>query len=115
MLRPEQTRRHEVSKFYIDHWAYGDHASWREFVERAQPLVDKPLASAGSLLASNRQTVLWVVTERWPSKPTVRDVLLYFRDGDADQPLPQEVEGDFALVLLDYTEAALHQFVNVEM
>jgi hypothetical protein len=26
-LRTEKTRRHEVFRFYIDHWAYGEHAS----------------------------------------------------------------------------------------
>jgi hypothetical protein len=47
-LRAEQTRRYEVFKFYIDHWAYGDYANWRGFVEKAQPLIGKRLAPAGS-------------------------------------------------------------------
>jgi hypothetical protein len=113
-LRAEQTRRYEVFKFYIDHWAYGDYSIWAEFVEKTQPLISKRLAPAGSLLASNLQTVLGAIRERWPSKPTVKDVLLYFHGGVSDQPIPQRVGGDFALVPLDYSEVALDHFVSTE-
>jgi hypothetical protein len=82
---------------------------------KAQPLISKRLAPARSLLALNLQTVLGIVRERWPSRPMGKDVLLYFCGGNAAQTLPQRVEGGFALVLLDYTEAALDHFVSTEM
>jgi hypothetical protein len=82
---------------------------------KAQPLISKRLAPAGSLLASNLQTVLGAIKKRWPSKPMVRDVLLYFHGGNAGQTPPRGVEGGFVLVLLDYTEATLDHFVRIEM
>jgi hypothetical protein len=48
-LRPEQARRHEVFRFYLEHWAYGGHSSWREFVQKAPPLNGKRLAPGSPL------------------------------------------------------------------
>jgi hypothetical protein len=44
----------------------------------------------------------------------VKDVLLYFHGGNAGQAPLREAEGDFQLVLLDHTEAALDHFIKIE-
>jgi len=114
-LRPEQTRRHEVFRFYLEHWAYGGYSTWPEFVEKAQPLIAKRLARDGTRLASNLQTVLGVIKEHYPSQPVTSDVLLYLYGGEAEKQLPQGVGGTFELVCIDYSAARRGNFIELKV
>ena len=112
-LKPDETLRHELFKFYIEQWAYGNYASWEEFLEKAQPLVDKQLARNGTRLASNLQTVLGVVREQYPKQPAVRDVLLYFHHACSEDQPPQKTGDGFELVCVDCSAAVKDNFVAI--
>jgi hypothetical protein len=119
-LRDEQKRRHEVFKFYVKQWAFGHHSSWREFTDKARLELEsgatKPLAPENSLLATNLLTVLGVIEEHYASRPDIRDVLLYFYDGETVEQLPQKASEDFDLVCIDYSQAdTLGNFIRIEV
>jgi hypothetical protein len=119
-LRDEQKRRHKVFKFYVEKWAFGDHSNWREFTDKARLELEsgdaKPLAPENSLLATNLKTVLRAITEHYASRPDIRDVLLYFYDGETVEQLPQKASDDFDLVCIDYSQAdTLGNFIRIEV
>ena len=114
-LRPEQLLRHRLFRFYIEQWAFGDHATWREFRAKARDElrargIAKPLAPTGSLLAENLQFVLGVIRDHYPSNPRMENVLLYLHKGQTGD-MPRSAPEGFLLVTLDYTEAAKGNYV----
>lgn len=118
-LRPEQTLRHRVFRFYVKEWAWGDHASWPEFREASQitlhKLAQKPIPAKDSLLAQNLRAVLGIVRRHYVSLPIVQDVLLYLYDSRVTKELPREVSNGFELVPLDYSEASVDGFVTIRL
>jgi hypothetical protein len=112
-LQPEHALRHEMFKFYIDHWAYGSYRDWEEFREQARPLADRQVPGKETRLASNLRTVLAVIREHYPSRPTVRDVVLYFHDGSAPEQLPLRASHDFELICVDCCGAVTGNFVKI--
>ena len=81
VLRPEQIRRHQIFRAYVNAWRNGNFASWDEFFRTCNGIIDAggvhyPVAPIGSQLASNLQTVLQRVDG---CGHEVRDVVLYVR------------------------------------
>lgn len=119
-LRSEQTLRHDIFRFYIEEWAFGDYSSWRDFVREGKTTlqrrgIQKPVAPEGSLLASNLQTVLDIIRQHYATPPNVRNVLLYLHRGVNIKHLPQKADRDFAVVPLDYSEDAFDNFIRIKM
>jgi hypothetical protein len=112
-MQPDETVRHELFRFYVEQWAYGDYGDWEAFRTQAQPLVEKPLAKSGTRLASNLQTVLGVVKEHFPQPPASRDVLLYFHHACSEDQPPSGVGGGFELVCVDCSAAVKDNFVTI--
>ena len=114
-LQPDETLRHDLFKFYVEQWAYGNYATWEEFVEQAQPLIDKKLARDDTRLASNLQTVLGVIKEQFPVQPAFRVVLLYFhREAGQEQP-PVGASNGFELVCVDCSAAVRDNFAMIAL
>jgi len=118
-LRPEQLLRHRLFKFYVEHWAFGNYATWDEFRNKARTElqnlgIEKPLAPTNSLLAENLQTVLGMIQKCYSSLPKMQNVLLYLHNGATDEPLPQGAGEDFVVVTIDYSEAAVANFVKLQ-
>ncbi len=114
-VEPKEKRRHEIFKFYLDHWAFGNYPDWAEFRERAQPLIGKRLPAPESRLASNLRTTLAVIKEHFGSPPPVKDVLLYFHHGPATEELPQRAGDGFELVSVDCSSSSDGKLVMVDM
>jgi|SRR3990170_713773 len=108
-MRAEQLLRHKLFTFYVDEWAFGEYTDWGEFESRGKELlrqqgIDKPIAPAGSLLATNLQTVLGIIRDHYTSKPEIRNVLLYFYNGAIGGKPVKEAGNDFEVVTLDYSK-----------
>ena len=117
-LRGEQLLRHELFKFYIEEWAFGNHATWREFADQAKPKLQekgivKPIAPEKSLLASNLRTTLDVIRRQYTALPAVRNLLLYFYDGRNNGQQPRSAGEDFAVVAVDYSEVLFGNFITI--
>jgi hypothetical protein len=117
-LNTVQQSRHRIFRFYVKQWMSEDDTGWGEFLARADEERDrfdikKPLAPENSLLAENLQAVLEVIRYRYSSVPRIRDVLLYLHKGQSADELPAQIADGFELVLLDYSEAALGNFVKM--
>jgi hypothetical protein len=118
LLNAVQRSRHQIFRFYVEQWMSKDKAGWGEFIskakeERVQFDIEKPLAPENSLLAENLQAVLEMIRNRFSSVPRIRDVLLYLHKGQPADELPAHVADGFELVVLDYSEAALGNFVRM--
>ncbi len=117
-LRDAQLLRHEIFKFYIVEWAFGNHTNWREFADKArsklrQRGIVKPIAPENSLLASNLQTVLEVMRQHYTALPIIRNMLLYFYDERENSPLPRKAGKDFVVIPVDYSEILLGNFIEI--
>jgi hypothetical protein len=117
-LRPGQLLRHRLFKFYVEHWAFGSYVTWDEFRTKAQIElqnlgIEKPLAPTNSLLAENLQTVLGIIQTHYSFLSKMQNVLLCLHDGVADELLPQGASGDFVVVTIDYSEAAVANFIRL--
>ncbi len=119
-LQKVQVERHKLFRFYVDEWASGSYASWRDFARQANEMPQlkrmvKTIAPDGSLLAHNLQTVLQEITGYYVHKPEVKNVLLYLHQrAVAGQP-PDAAGNGFELVRLDYSEIAYDGFVRFEL
>ena len=92
ILRPEQTERHKVFKWYLSNWNSG-----KEVIE------GKKLAPANSLLAINLEHVLSQLHQCCPNSANpehIKNVLLYFH-GPKSRP-PQKVSEGFTIVPMEY-------------
>jgi hypothetical protein len=112
-IEPDLTLRHEIFKFYVEHWAYGNYQDWGAFRKQCQPLVEKRLPKKDTRMARNLQTVLCVIREHFPTQPAVRDVLLYFHKADPQGPPPQGASGGFDLVCVDCSAAVRDNYVKI--
>lgn len=114
-LRPEQQRRHDIFKFYVEEWAFGSYLSWRDFRLKAKSKLkdNKPIAPKGSLLAANLQTVLGIIRKHFSTLPDIRNVLLYLHRGADLSQLPRRAGKDFEVVSIDYSESALDNFIKM--
>jgi hypothetical protein len=118
-LQKDQVDRHKLFRFYVDEWAFGSYAGWRDFAREAggKPQLKsmgKVIAPDGSLLARNLQTVLKEIRDHYGTMPRVANVLLYFHQGMNAGPLPAAAGNGFDLVRLDYSEIAHDEFVRID-
>jgi hypothetical protein len=117
-LHPVQLLRHDLFKFYVDEWAFGEYASWNDFKKAAVPKlqelgIPKPIAPEHSLLAANLRTVLGIIQGHYqPQHPEVCNVLLYFYSGPSGKPVLDKAGSDFKVVLMDYAEVAYDNFIR---
>ncbi len=99
-LRPEQQLRHDLFKFYIMEWAFGNYNDWAVFESEATRKLQaqgilKPIAPTGKLLASNLETVLGVIRSHYTAPPEVKNILLYLYSSSNQHQLPQRAGRDF--------------------
>ncbi|MCP4543147.1 MAG: hypothetical protein GY832_39035 [Chloroflexi bacterium] len=117
-LPPKQLLRHQIFKFYVKHWAFGNYGTWDEFKKARTELqnlgIEKPLAPTNSLLAENLQTVLGIIKKHYSSLPQMQNVLLYLHNGMADESLPQKASEDFIVITIDYSKAAIANFIRLQ-
>lgn len=116
-LREEQLLRHEIFRFYVQEWAFGNSTDWAAFAETAWINLGqkgkKPIAPAGSLLAANLQTVLEIIRQHFSMQPPVLNMLLYLHNGTG-QELPQHVtDADFKVVNIDYSTDCCENFIRL--
>jgi hypothetical protein len=93
VLRPEQTERHEVFRWYL--------SKWNE--ESAEFIKGKKLAPPNSLLATNLQHVLSQLRQCCPNAANldhVKNVLIYFHS--ANSKPPQKVSEGFTIIPVEY-------------
>ncbi len=119
-LHEVQLLRHKLFKFYVEEWAFGQHADWSDFVVTAtlklQSMgITKPIAPAGSLLATNLQTVLGIIQKHYPHAPEVHNLLLFLHNGMGTKGLPVNAGHDFKVVPLDYAEVAHENFIRLSV
>jgi hypothetical protein len=118
-LRNEQYLRHEVFAFYVREWAFGQYDLSDKFLDGKKEFSskrgNKPLAPANSLLAKNLKTVLDIIKHRFPKKPKIINLLLYFHN---DKPLEEtaiKMDNDFHLVQVDYSGFTEGNFIPIEI
>lgn len=104
-LRPEQTVRHEVFRWYLSNWSDKYENDWKAFsVDKGANFVaGKKIAPSGSLLAMNLQHILSQLHEHCPicaNKENVKNVLLFFQSS-ASNP-PKKISEDFTIVPIEY-------------
>lgn len=119
-LREEQQLRHGLFTFYVQEWAFGPYASWSEFEAKGSAILGsmgivKPIAPVSSLLAANLQTILGVVQKHYLQMPVVQNVLLYFHHGPGADGRPATSCKDFKVIPLDYAEAAMANFIQLQL
>ena len=115
-LSSVQGLRHRVFRFYVEEWAFGQYADWREFETTApsklhQLGITKPVAPGGSLLADNLQTVLRVIRRHYAELPEVQNVLLFLHTNADAKAIPSKAGLDFKVVALDYAEVAVDNYI----
>ena len=109
-----------IFKFYVEEWAFGNYSSWHEFESNALPRLHgvgttKPIAPEHTLLATNLQTVLGIVKEHYFARPIIRNVLLFLHNGASMNHIPLKAGSDFEVVPVDYSEAAIENFIRLKM
>jgi hypothetical protein len=95
ILRPEQTGRHEVFRWYLSNWNNGE--------KSAELTGGKKIAPANSLLATNLQHILTQLRQCCPNSAHsehVKNILLYFHS--ANSKPPQKVSDGFTVVPVEY-------------
>ena len=117
-LRDEQRLRHDLFEFYIVEWFSGDYSNWQDFLKIAEKGIRlrkfaKPIAPEKSLLAKNLQTTLELIKKRYPSLPTITNVLLYFHENLSADKLPQNASKDFIAVSIDYSKELTGNYIKL--
>lgn len=120
-LEYEQILRHTLFSWYLTHWNEGYLENWSSFVKEysddfQKAFPEKKIAPPNSLLASNLQLVLKKVYEhfgRLPSKPNVKNLILFFYDARKSKP-PSKAPEDFTLVSIDYSQEAKDGFISID-
>jgi hypothetical protein len=82
-LRKEQINRHEILRFYIENYGYGEYQNWAEFQKASQNSEvitkhRKAIPSKNSLLARNIQSLINEVKQIYKMKPNIINLLIYF-------------------------------------
>lgn len=117
-LRPEQKLRHSVFKFYIEQWMSTSYENWHDFQKASDPVllslgIRKPIAPAGSLLASNLHILLSTIRRFYSVLPPITNVLLYLYDSrNFGNRIPVECE-DFKIVAIDYSADTVGNFIKL--
>jgi hypothetical protein len=117
-LRDEQMVRHDLFKFYIEEWAFGNHDSWHDWTVTAKDKlgalgIKKPLAPELSRLAANLQVILRLIRERYAAVPPVHNVLLFLHSGAVSTHIPVGAGTDFEVVPIDYSEGVFENFIRL--
>lgn len=90
LLRPEQTERHEVFRWYLSNWS-NKYPDWKAFTidQGANFVSGKKIAPSGSLLAMNLQHILSRIHGHCPNCENiehVKNVLLFFHSSKSKPP-----------------------------
>lgn len=119
-LREEQLLRHDLFKFYIEEWAFGNYKDWQVFEKKAKQMliemgIEKPIAPANSLLAENLQNTLKLIKEHYKGadQPEIRNVFLYFHRNRNDKQLPQKAGDNFDVVPINYSKELIGSYINL--
>ncbi len=114
MLRPEQTKRHEVFRWYLSNWSQKYSNDWEAFAKDkgADFVSGKKIAPQNSLLAMNLQQILSQLHGHCPNCSNddhVKKVLLFFHIFDSNPP--KKTSAGFEIVPLSYEEKS--NYVNL--
>ncbi len=117
-LRGEQLLRHKIFSCYLECWLKNKCSSWNELSQKLRTDFDdkgisKPIAPIDSLLASNIQTILEIMKQHFQSLPEIKNVLLYFYK--TKNKLPHEVNKNFKLILIDYSDVTVGNLIKIEL
>lgn len=115
MLRPEQTARHEVFRWYLNHWSNKYSNDWTSFAgEKGLSFPSsKKIAPEGSLLAMNLQHILKQLHEHCPNcsnENHVKNVLLFFHSGKSYPPT--KTSDGFEIVPVKYDKNSNYVTLN---
>lgn len=118
-LSYEQKLRHKILKFYIDQWFKDNYSYWKDFITKAKQEIkkygiNKPLAPEKSLLTSNLETILKIIKENYRKPPEIINILLYLHN-KTTLDIPKKVDGDFKLVLVDYSQDTIDNLIKIEI
>ena len=119
-LRSEQMLRHDLFRFYVEEWGFGNYKSWSDFEREGKMKLEekgimKPLAPSGSLLASNLETVLRIIRKHYIAIPCIHNVLLYLHCKTDVNLLPRKAGKDFTVIAIDYSEDSFDNFINLKL
>lgn len=119
-LRNEQLLRHEMLRFYVEEWAFGNCAGWGEFEKQAniklmQRGITKPVAPENSLLAANLQAVLATIKHHYTELPVIKNMLLFLYNAPDKPRLPKAAGKDFLVVPIDYSQDQAQRFIEIGM
>ncbi|MCK4365107.1 MAG: hypothetical protein KAW45_03570 [Thermoplasmatales archaeon] len=117
-LREEQLLRHKIFNCYLECWLKNKCSCWDEFREKLKSYfekegIPKPAAPTNSILASNLQTILDIIKKHFHTFPEIKNVLLYMHKTKTD--LPNDINGNFKLLLVDYSDATVDNLIKMEI
>jgi hypothetical protein len=113
-LRKEQIIRHEILKYYIEYFGYGEYQNWAEFqlaMQNSDMLLkhQKTIPSENTLLAKNIQSLVSQVKQIHKKKPNIINLLIYFYNSVNKEVIT--TEKGFLLITMDYSKALEGQFI----
>jgi hypothetical protein len=117
-LREEQLLRHKIFRFYVEEWAYGNYADWKDFMVRgAARLCDlgikKPIAPEGSLLAENLKSISGIIKKHYAIPPKILNMLLYFCKDIGESQLLKSAGDNFLVIKIAYSTGCIDNFIKM--
>ena len=119
-IKSVQKMRHRIFRWYLTRWDPKYSKDWEGFVRDHTPdfqkrFRGKKIAPSDSLLATNLQFILTLLREhcRELGPEHVKDVLLFFYDGERSTP-PTRVGEGFRLVCFDYSREVEGNFIALD-
>jgi hypothetical protein len=102
MLKPEQTERHEVFRWYLSNWSQKYSNDWEAFAKDkgTEFISGKKIAPPKSLLAVNLQHVLSQLNEHCHKCDNVKNVLLFFHGPKSKSP--KKTSEGFSIVSISF-------------
>jgi hypothetical protein len=122
VLREEQLLRHKVFTWYLTHWSKKYLGKWQKFVENNKEnfvsgkKLPKVQEGKQCILEANLEFILGRLLDHcigFSSRTNIRNVLLFFYNSRVSTP-PTEVDADFTLIPLDYTNETKGNFIEIQ-
>jgi hypothetical protein len=122
VLREGQIVRHKIFTWYLTHWNKKYLTNWGEFVENNKEKfvsgkkLPKIQEGKQCILATNLEFILSKLfehCERFSSRNNIKNVLLFFFNSKVSTP-PTEVNSDFTLIPLDYSNKTKDNFIEIQ-